>query len=135
MKYLLDTHAWLWFVLGKNLSTEAQQRCDKARRDEELYLSPISLWEIAMKASRGRIDLPSPVREWLKSGVHASGVWMASFDMHVAVECAELPPEFHGDPVDRILASTCRVQGLTLLTRDASLLKLAAKGIFRAERI
>ncbi len=88
-----------------------------------------------MKSSRGLLELPSPIREWLKLSVQASGVWMAPFDMNVAVECAELPPAFHGDPVDRILTCTCRVQGLTLLTRDAGLLKLAAKGVFRAERI
>ncbi len=135
MKYLLDTHAWLWFVRGQNLPVRVQNVFDEARRNDELCLSPISLWEIAMKASRGRLQIPAPIREWLKLSVRASGVWMADFDMQVAVECAELPPAFHGDPVDRILASTCRVQGLTLLTRDSALLKSAARGVFRAERI
>ena len=59
----------------------------------------------------------------------------SELDLHVAAACAELPPTFHGDPADRILAATCRVQELTLLTRDHRLLSLAAQGVLSAEKI
>ncbi len=62
-------------------------------------------------------------------------VHLAPFDFHVAADCALLPAAFHKDPADRALASTCRMQGLTLLTRDRTLLRLASQNLFTALRI
>ena len=135
MTYLLDTHAWLWLVSDVELDQTTLQRCRDAANEAALYLSAISLWEISLKASRGKLDIAVPVRSWLRLAVERSRVRMAGFDLEVACECADLPPSFHGDPADRILAATCRVQDLTLLTRDHQLLSLAAQGVFKAERV
>lgn len=135
MKYLLDTHTWLWFVKGVELSPSVQRTIDTACDRGDAFLSPISIWEIALKASRGQLVLPEPSRKWLLDAVSTSNVTLAPFDLYVAAACAELPITFHGDPADRILAATCRVQELTLLTRDYRLLSLAAQGVLSAERI
>ncbi len=135
MKLLLDSHTWLWLISDIELERDTFQTCREAAVEGELYLSPISLWEIGLKASRGRLDLPAPVQGWLQEAVRKSRVTLAPFDFEVACQCATLPTDFHGDPADRILAATCRVHELTLLTRDRLLLSLAAKGVVAAERV
>ena len=135
MRYLLDTHTWLWYVRGLELSQTMQRTLDTAYDGGDVYLSPISIWEAALKASRGRLALAEPSRAWLLEAVSTSAVNLAPFDLNVASECAELPATFHGDPADRILAATCRVQELVLLTRDHRLLSLAGQGYFAAEEV
>ena len=135
MSLLLDTHVWLWLLSNTQLDKEVLQSCRLAASDGELYLSPMSLWEIALKASRGKLNIPSPVREWLRDAVDRSQVQLAPFNLSVACECAELPGTFHGDPADRILAATCRVNGFTLLTRDRPMLDLARSGVMRAKQV
>ena len=135
MKLLLDSHTWLWLISDIELERDTFRTCREAAVEGKLYLSPISLWEIGLKASRGRLDLPALVQAWLQEAVRKSRVTLAPFDFQVACQCATLPPEFHGDPADRILAATCQVHELTLLTRDRMLLALASQGTFTAERV
>ena len=135
LSYLLDTHTWIWLSSGTDLSRETQRLCREASEVGDLFLSPISIWEAGLKASRGRFLVPLPVRAWLSKSFHDLGVTLSPFDFEVASDCADLPPDFHGDPADRILAATCRVRQLTLLTRDKSLLRLAEDGVFMAKAI
>lgn len=135
MRLLLDSHAWLWLISDSELDGKTLQRCRDSAAVGDLFLSPISLWEIALKANRGRLDIPPPVKPWLNQAVGKSRVSLATFNFEVACDCAELPANFHGDPADRILAATCRVHNLTLLTRDRMLLSLAAQGVFAAEEV
>ena len=135
MNLLLDTHVWLWLMSNTQLDEETLDTCRHAASAGELYLSPMSLWEIALKASRGKLDIPAPVRKWLRDAVQRTQVQLAPFTLDVACECADLPVDFHGDPADRILAATCRVNGFTLLTRDEPMLELARNGVLRAKRV
>ncbi len=132
---LLDTHAWLWLMEEGEMNAASFQLCRDAARQNLLLLSPISLWEIGLKASHGKLEIPAPVREWLRSAVSKSRVNLARFDLDVACESSELPAEFHGDPADRIIAATCRMNSYTFLTRDTTLLELSARGFFHAHRI
>ena len=133
LSYLLDTHTWIWLSSGVELTPETQYLCRNASQVGDLFLSPISVWEAGLKASRGRFVLPLPVRDWLRKSFLDSGVTLSPIDFDVALDCAELPSDFHGDPADRILAATCRVRRLTLLTRDKPLLRLAEEGVFQAQ--
>lgn len=132
---LLDTHTWLWLNRGVELDADTVDVCDEAAATHSLYLSPFSVWEIAMKASRGKLALPQPYRVWLAAAIRTSRVRMALFDFEVAEDAATLPEGFHKDPTDRALAATCRIHQLTLLTRDGDLLKLAEAGIFSARKV
>lgn len=130
---LLDTHTWIWLV-GNDSRLGGAAR-DAIRFDHSanaLYLSPISLWEIALKSSRGKLLLDLPLRAWLKRSIQLTGVHLAEITADVACGCAELPADFHGDPADRLIAATARVEGMTLLTHDKALLSLAKKGYFKA---
>jgi PIN domain nuclease of toxin-antitoxin system len=130
---LLDTHSWIWLVgddpqLGKKARREIQAHANA----DALFLSPISLWEIALKSSRGKLELNQPLRPWVQRALDLTKVHLAPITTEIACTCAELPPELHGDPADRIIAATARAEGHTLLTHDDRLLGLAQRGYFKA---
>jgi len=128
---LLDTHSWLWLADGEKPFTAAvQSAIALALRQDALFLSPISLWEVSLKASRGKLNLSLPLRPWMTRALDFPGLHLMPISGEIACSCAELPASFHGDPADRIIAATARAEGLTLITHDRTLLRLASKGYF-----
>lgn len=129
---LLDTHVWLWLTSAQpDIKPFVIEALETAAASNLLWISPISMWEVALKHSRGKLALDRPVRDWL---IHAStipGLQLAPITPSIAAECAELPSAFHGDPADRILAATARSEGLTLVTHDRALIHLARQGYFQ----
>jgi PIN domain nuclease of toxin-antitoxin system len=129
MNLLLDTHIWLWSLLQPerlNLKVAAALKSS----DNELWLSPISLWELIVLAGRGRILLPMGAAEWVKEALAVKPLREAPLTNEVAIETTrfELP---HGDPADRFLVATARALGLTLVTADDSLIRSKAVPIMR----
>ena len=119
MRALLDTHILLWWHGDRGrLSREQQDVIAAAGADSPLEVSDISLWEVAMLYSSGRIRLTIPLREWLDKAIAAPLVRRHGISPAVVAELASLPESFHRDPADRILVATARVLGATLLTRD-----------------
>lgn len=121
MKLLLDTHIFLWSLLdpdrlARRVATELENPSN------ELWISPISLWEVLILAERGRVILdPDPTR-WLRNVLGAVAFHAAPLNQEVAIESrlVDLP---HQDPVDRFLAATALVYELTLVTADNRLLR------------
>ena len=119
MKALLDTHILLWRHEDRGrLSRDQQEVIAAADADSPLLISDISLWEVAMLHSLGRIRLTIPLREWLGKLASPPLVRRNGMLPAIAAELASLPDSFHRDPADRILVATARVLGATLLTRD-----------------
>jgi PIN domain nuclease of toxin-antitoxin system len=119
VRALLDTHVLLFWLDGDsrlNLRQRAVLR--KASAQSPLLVSDISLWEIAMLSSLGRIRLRLPVRNWLESAVAPPLVQRVSISPSVASEVATLPSTFTRDPADRIIVASARIHGATLLTLD-----------------
>lgn len=121
MSLLLDTHIWLWLQLnpahlGKRLS---QVLDDKAN---DLWLSPLSVWETLLLAEKGRIMLTPTAQEWVAVALGKVPMREAPLTSEVvlAARHIRLP---HRDPVDRFLAATARVFELTLVTADKRLLQ------------
>ncbi len=120
MKLLLDTHIWLWSVLGpKHLS----KRTTKALSDpaNELWVSPISTWEILMLCQKKRLRLEGDPEKWVASVLAAVPFKEAPLTHEVAIASASIGVA-HADPADRFLAASARVYGLTLVTSDENLL-------------
>jgi PIN domain nuclease of toxin-antitoxin system len=116
---LLDTHVLVEWISGKDvLSEEHRQVIEGANPESPLWVSDISLWEIATLYGLGRIELDLPLRDWLERATAPPLVRRASITPAVAAEVAALPDTFHRDPADRIIVSTAKVMGATLLTRD-----------------
>lgn len=126
---LLDTHVWLWVVAGApQLSTEARGAIGLAVGRGVLRISAISLWEIALLASRGRIVLGKPASLWLEEALAEPGPAIEPLTARVAVESCELPEVFHADPANRMIVATARVTNARLMTRDRRILDYAARG-------
>ncbi len=83
-----------------------------------LWVSEITLWEIATLCSLDRIELRLPLRDWLEKATAPPLVRRFGISPAVAAEVAALPDSFHRDPADRIIVATARVLGATLLTQD-----------------
>lgn len=119
MKPLLDTHVLIWWLeSGRKLSRKQREVIRAATLERPLYVADISLWEIATLAQLGRIRLRLPLRDWLEAATAPPLVRRVGISPAIAAELATLPPGFHRDPADRILVSTARVLGATLLTQD-----------------
>lgn len=118
MILLLDTHVLLWAAYQPD-------RLHQATRDEfldpanTLVFSAASIWEVAIKAAKGRADFRVDARV-LRRGLIENGYEELPVSSAHGAETADLPMQ-HRDPFDRILLAQARVEGMTLLTADASI--------------
>ena len=92
------------------------------RAGNELWISPISVWELLLLAERGRVRLDDEPQRWVAAALASSPVQEAAMTFQVAIRSREIMPA-HPDPVDRFLVATVLVYGLTLVTADDSLIK------------
>jgi PIN domain nuclease of toxin-antitoxin system len=130
---LLDTHVWLWWLLGQpELAVRERNALDAlAAAGTPPGLSAISLWEAQMLADKGRLALDSPLSHWLPVAAAAETVSVLPLDVGVILALDGLPKGFHGDPADRIVVATARAHGLPLLTRDANIRRSRAAKLWR----
>jgi PIN domain nuclease of toxin-antitoxin system len=115
---LLDTHIIIWLLMApEDLSRRAKETVLQARRDgRTIAYSPVSLYEIANAARRGRLELYSATEDFIRLVEGRLG--LASLTAKIAVCAGQLPDPFHGDPIDRIIAATAIVNDCTLITHD-----------------
>lgn len=126
---LLDTHVLVWLLAGsERLGPIARKRIQQASQADQLQLSAISPWELAMLVSKGRLALDRDVGDWLRDALTLSAIRVAPLSPDVAVASTRLPGDLHGDPADRIIVATARQLGATLVTADAALLAYGAAG-------
>lgn len=84
MKLLLDTHIWLWYALGDSqLSTNLQSII--ASETTELWLSPISIWEVMLLAEKGRIALQSDTATWINQSIKSLAIGEAALNRQIAI--------------------------------------------------
>ncbi|BCJ59167.1 type II toxin-antitoxin system VapC family toxin [Micromonospora endophytica] len=113
MTLLLDTHVALWAITGD--ATLDAEFLDQLRHDPDIFLSPVSLWEITIKQSVGKLAGPADLAEQVRDmGFRELPVTHAH-----AIAAGHLPP-YHRDPFDRMLVAQAITENLTLATRDAS---------------
>jgi len=118
LRLLLDTHIWIWLAAGS-----PQLRIRETLRDisNELWLSPLSTWEVLTLHRKRRINLDREPQEWVRQAIATTKE--APLTHEIVLAAQHLP--LHQDPVDRLLAATAQVHDLTLVTADARLLGLA----------
>ncbi len=134
-RLLIDTHVWVWLMLATGeLSDETRALVNSAIANGRVKLSAISFWEIAMLASRNRLQLSKPPGLWLSESLRAPAPAIEVLSPEIAVESCQLPGGFRSDPADQIIVATARVTGATLLTRDQRILDYAAAGHVNALR-
>ncbi len=117
--YLLDTHIWFWYLTGsERLPVGLRTAIGPAAG--ELWISPISFWELGVLEQRGRIRLDGGFRAWAQGAQQRFPLQEASLTGEVAVTSCELDLP-HRDPADRFLAATALIHELTLMTVDERL--------------
>ncbi|MBK6717300.1 MAG: type II toxin-antitoxin system VapC family toxin [Burkholderiales bacterium] len=137
-RLLIDTHVWLWLAQGaaSKLAPAVQAELEAASQQGRLVLSIISVWEVALLHSKGRILLSMPLALWLERALASSGLTLLPLAQPtVMVDACTLPGEFHADPADRILVATARAENATLVTRDEKILAYAQAGHVRVQAI
>jgi len=112
---------------NKKLGRRSIAVIDKALAADEVLVSAISFWEVAMLVDRGRIELDTTVAA-LRALALRHGIQEDPLDGAVAIAAAELPGT-HGDPADRLLVATAILRGLTLVTADETLLGWRLRGL------
>ena len=120
MKLLLDTHIWLWALLEPE-RLAGDVRAALQAPENELWLSPISVWEAMVLAERGRLSVNSDAQGWVRQMVDAIPRREAPLTHEIALMSRRMSLA-HQDPADRFLAATARVLDLTLVTADERLL-------------
>lgn len=118
---ILDTHIWIWWVLGDAQLPQKYFDYIQEHELDGLGISAISCWEVAKLVEGGRISLSIPVGEWLTQALSYPGVCLLELSPKVAVESTQLPGLFHRDPADQIIVATARVYRCPLVTMDGKI--------------
>jgi PIN domain nuclease of toxin-antitoxin system len=120
MRLLLDTHIWVWSALDRSrLSARVIHALENS--ENELWLSPISLWEVLTLCQKRRLTLLPNPQAWITNTLDALPIREAPATFEIAQETArvQLP---HRDPADRFLVATARMGDLTLVTADETII-------------
>ncbi len=116
MRYLLDTHAILWYAQGNEMLSRKVRNLIET--SNSIY-SIVSLWEIALKQQRGKLQCDLTIPE-LAAFCERSGIGRLAVEPE-DIECVKTLPEIHKDPFDRMLVAQAQTRGLTFATRDGTL--------------
>jgi len=119
MNVLLDSHALIWSVddparLGSRAASILEDP------DNILHVSMASVWELGIKAGKGRLGLSMPFREWITKAIHQMDIQLLPITLPHVSGLAGLPA-LHGDPFDRMLAAQCLAEGWPIVSADSVL--------------
>jgi PIN domain nuclease of toxin-antitoxin system len=126
---LLDTHVWIWLNTGSaELSKASVSKIDAAAHSGHLLIPSIAVWEVATLVAKGRLSFRIPIDKWIDEALSKEGVELVPLLPSISIESASLPGDFHGDPADRLIVATARVQRILLMTRDEKILRYSKSG-------
>lgn len=126
---ILDTCALIWAAAENGPLARLSEILNAAYRDgEDVWVSPITAWEIGNLARKGRQATTLPPLRWYEQTCARAGLRETALDAGTLIASTELPGELHADPADRIIIATARENGLRIVTRDRLILNYAEKG-------
>ncbi len=118
MRLLLDTHTFLWFI-GGDSGLDEYARGLIENRGNERFLSVASLWEMAIKAGIGKLEVPLPFSRLFDEHVFANAIEVLSIQAE-HLDAYRRLPFHHRDPFDRLLIAQAVAEEMTVVTRDAA---------------
>jgi PIN domain nuclease of toxin-antitoxin system len=119
MRFLIDTHCFLWLLTAPELLRRSSR--ELIANDENIVVfSVVSGLEIAIKTARGKFVLPEAPAELVPKMVEELGLKLLPVYLSHALRVAELPLH-HGDPFGRLLIAQCQIEGIPIMTADASI--------------
>ena len=120
MKYVLDTHTWIWWHVAPHHLPPSVIKCIKnINTDGNLILSQLSVWEFCKLLEKKRIGISCDPEEWINKALAMTHLTLMPLTPHIAYKSTTLPQPFHNDPADQIIVATARKEGATILTKDA----------------
>lgn len=120
MRILLDTHIWIWYLSG-SARLPKKYRESLNRDNNQIWLSPISVWETLILAEKGKLSLkPEPI-SWIQQSLKRWPIKEAPLNIQVSIRSRQLDLP-HQDPADRFISATALIYDLTLMTIDERLI-------------
>ncbi|MDO4224209.1 MAG: type II toxin-antitoxin system VapC family toxin [Acinetobacter sp.] len=118
MKLLLDTHAFIWFIhdspklsnLAKSLIVNPNNEC---------FISLASIWEMSIKSSMGKLDIPLPIHDLYEQHIVGNDMELLPITIHHIEKVHELP-FYHKDPFDRMIIAQSIVENMTIISCDSA---------------
>ena len=124
MKYLLDTHTWIWWHMRPDrLSSTVKSLVSDTSAYDEMLLSAISPWEFCKLIEKGRLGITGDPETWLHAALRMPKLRLVPLTPRIAHKSTVLPPPFHDDPADQIIVATAREEGASILTTDRLILE------------
>ena len=118
MRLLLDTHALFWFVTSDpKLSATAERAIDDPNNQQ--LISIVSIWEIAIKHSLGRLNLQTPFPDFVSQHLSGEEVVILGVTVPHILQVATLP-HHHRDPFDRLLIAQALTENIPLVSADSA---------------
>jgi len=123
MKYLLDTHTWIWWHMNpQKLSPKVKKLIGNSDRYDEVLLSAISPLEFSKLLEKKMIGISCDPEEWIISALDMPKLRLVPLSPVLAYRSTVLPQPFHNDPADQIIVATAREENATILTKDERIL-------------
>ncbi|MDY6952777.1 MAG: type II toxin-antitoxin system VapC family toxin [Thermodesulfobacteriota bacterium] len=123
MKYLLDTHTWIWWHMNpRKLSQRVKRIIADTARYDEMLLSAISPWEFSKLLEKKRLGISCNPEDWIDSALDMPKLRLVPLSPGLAYRSTVLPGPFHDDPADQIIVATAREEQATILTKDERIL-------------
>ncbi len=123
-KLLLDTHIWIWAMMGsEKLNQHFQESLKQNVKKENIFISAISIWELGMLVERKRVELEMDCLDWVEQAFEHSHLNLIPLTPSIAIQSSRLPENPHGDPADRILMATAHEYHAVLVTHDQKILE------------
>lgn len=128
MKFLIDTHCWIWWFLSpEKLNDESFKHIQNPHH--EVILSIASAWEMSIKYGLGKLHLPLPAGDYIPKMLFDQKMSSLPIILEHALRAGELP-NHHRDPFDRLIVSQAMVEKIPIMTADAKLKKYDVKIIW-----
>ena len=120
MRFLIDTHAFLWYMAGnRKITAKAIDLIDDSTNNDRL-LSAAALWEIAIKYSKGRLELKEPFESLIPRLIQQNSLSILDITIKhtAAVATLPYPASGHKDPFDRLMIAQCQVEQIPIVSCD-----------------
>ncbi len=116
MKYLFDTHAFLWLNdESERLTQTVKELCSSG--EHEFYLSMASAWEMQIKHQLGKLSLAMPIAELVIKNTQENNIQLLPIDLS-HINYLEQLPSHHKDPFDRIIIAQAIIEGMSIISID-----------------
>ena len=124
MRYLLDTHTWIWWNMNpRNLSQRVTGIISNINAYEEMLLSAISPWEFSKLLEKKRIGISCNPEDWINAAMDMPKLRIVPLSPLLSYRSTVFPQPFHDDPADQIIVATAREENATILTKDEKILE------------